>query len=401
MITFPSSPLFTATESPPATAAGLDPQPLDALFAELLATASDALDLAAARDAPAGGKGLPPSGTELPPVDLAGLPTPAPVLEPATAQAPLLRAVPGEPLLPTLEPGADPAQADSLAAPVIPAPAAGRGFAPAVAPEAEAVAEPLPLPAGLLSRQISASGEGAAAPAAQPANATLPPTALASPQSQSGSPGPAEPALPAALPAEAGQPRAEGLVAPAAGATLAAQGEAPVPTQTVTPTAVAAAESPPQSQVHSQVRSPTPLPLQHAPQDPAFPGELANRLQVFARNGMNEATLQLHPAELGRLQVSITTEGDQARVLFVADNAAAREAIEQSLPRLRELLAQSGLQLAHSDVSDQSLAGSQRDDSAARSAGAHNGDSGPANPGADMPTGGESLVGTHLVDYYI
>ena len=40
--------------------------------------------------------------------------------------------------------------------------------------------------------------------------------------------------------------------------------------------------------------------------------------------------------------------------MFSVDNIAAKDAIEQAIPRLRELLEQGGLQLAHSEVSDHS-----------------------------------------------
>ncbi len=150
-------------------------------------------------------------------------------------------------------------------------------------------------------------------------------------------------------------------------------------------------------------RTPAQLAMTHTPQDPEFTGELANRLQVFARNGGHEATLQLHPADLGRLQVSITTEGDQARVLFVADSAAARDAIEQSLPRLREMLAQSGLQLAHSDVSSQSQGSgdSQRDAvGGSRQVAADDSGNGLLS-GAAESTHQPAGAGARLVDYYI
>lgn len=150
-------------------------------------------------------------------------------------------------------------------------------------------------------------------------------------------------------------------------------------------------------------RTPAHLAMTHAPQDAEFAGELANRLQVFARNGGHEATLQLHPADLGRLQVSITTDGDQARVLFVADSAAARDAIEQSMPRLREMLAQSGLQLSHSDVSSQFQGGadSQRDaPGLPRTAGADSLADGPV-PGTAEPGAALASAGVRLVDYYI
>jgi flagellar hook-length control protein FliK len=78
-------------------------------------------------------------------------------------------------------------------------------------------------------------------------------------------------------------------------------------------------------------------------------------MKTLLRDGVREARLQLHPAELGRLQVTVSTDGDQARVSFVADTQAARDAIEQSMPRLREMLEQNGMQLAQSDVGQRDL----------------------------------------------
>lgn len=102
------------------------------------------------------------------------------------------------------------------------------------------------------------------------------------------------------------------------------------------------------------------LAMQRAPTDPEFVDELGARIQVMLRDGLGKAQIQLHPAELGRLQVTISTDGDQARVAFLADAGATRDAIEHSLPRLREMLEQNGLQLAQSDVGQR---GFQRQDS--------------------------------------
>ena len=88
--------------------------------------------------------------------------------------------------------------------------------------------------------------------------------------------------------------------------------------------------------------------------DSEWNGELAGRVNLMVKNGVHEAKLQLSPAELGRLEIKISTDGDQAKVLFTVQNAAAREAIEQAMPRLRDMLEQSGLQLGHSEVADQS-----------------------------------------------
>ena len=94
-------------------------------------------------------------------------------------------------------------------------------------------------------------------------------------------------------------------------------------------------------------------PMQNTPWSPQFSEELGERVRVFVNNGLQEARLQLTPADLGRVQITINTEGDHARVVFVAETAVARDLLDQSMPRLREMLQQSGIQLAQGDVSDQ------------------------------------------------
>jgi hypothetical protein len=115
----------------------------------------------------------------------------------------------------------------------------------------------------------------------------------------------------------------------------------------------AAAAAQPLSANHGLVS----LSMRTAPSDPEFSGEMVARMQTLLRDGVREARLQLHPAELGRLQVTVTTDGDQARVMFLAETGAAKDAIEQAMPRLREALQQSGLQLAQSDVGQRDFSG--------------------------------------------
>jgi hypothetical protein len=79
--------------------------------------------------------------------------------------------------------------------------------------------------------------------------------------------------------------------------------------------------------------------------------EMATHLRVLKSSGGGEARLQLHPAELGRMTVSLTTEGSETRVTFMVDNAQAKQAVEASLPRLRVLMDEAGLNLTDADVS--------------------------------------------------
>lgn len=99
--------------------------------------------------------------------------------------------------------------------------------------------------------------------------------------------------------------------------------------------------------------------LYESPDAPEFPEALLGRVRMLHANGQREVQLNLHPAELGRLTITVATEGDSARVAFTVDNPQARDAIEQTLPRLRELLDEAGLQLADSSVSDQRAGGDE------------------------------------------
>ncbi|GAB6259893.1 flagellar hook-length control protein FliK [Photobacterium sp. R1] len=99
-----------------------------------------------------------------------------------------------------------------------------------------------------------------------------------------------------------------------------------------------------------------PLPLQRD-----MAGEqLAERVQMLMSKNLKQVDIRLDPPELGRLQIKLHINNDQASVQFNVGNAQTRELVEHAMPRLRELLQQQGLQLAQSSVhqdSGQQLAG--------------------------------------------
>jgi flagellar hook-length control protein FliK len=89
-------------------------------------------------------------------------------------------------------------------------------------------------------------------------------------------------------------------------------------------------------------------PLSH----PAFGDDLAHRVLLFAGQRVQSAEISLTPGELGPIRVSLELRGQEASVQFNASHAATRTAIEDALPRLREMLAAQGLQLTQADVGD-------------------------------------------------
>ncbi len=83
-----------------------------------------------------------------------------------------------------------------------------------------------------------------------------------------------------------------------------------------------------------------------------FASNMATHLRVIKSQGGGEAKFNLHPAELGRMSVSLVTEGSETKISFAVETSQARQAIESSLPKLRDMLEQSGLTLSESDVSE-------------------------------------------------
>jgi hypothetical protein len=83
----------------------------------------------------------------------------------------------------------------------------------------------------------------------------------------------------------------------------------------------------------------------------AWAEEIGNRLTMMVEQGKHTASLRLSPEHLGPLEVRITMNDDKASVWFGAAHADTRSAIENALPRLREMFASQGLLLADAGVS--------------------------------------------------
>ncbi len=83
---------------------------------------------------------------------------------------------------------------------------------------------------------------------------------------------------------------------------------------------------------------------------------VVERVMWMSSQNLRSAEIQLDPAELGRMEVRIEMNKDQAQVTFLSPHAGVREALEGQAQRLREMFTQQGLNLADVNVSDQSLA---------------------------------------------
>lgn len=86
---------------------------------------------------------------------------------------------------------------------------------------------------------------------------------------------------------------------------------------------------------------------------------LGHQLNWMVNNRLQEVEIKVDPPNLGPLEVRVSLHQNQTSVTFFSHEAAVREAIENALPRLRDMLDGQGISLNQAQVSDQSLARQQ------------------------------------------
>jgi flagellar hook-length control protein FliK len=221
---------------------------------------------------------------------------------------------------------------------------------------------PVPLPASAPAPAGAALGQAGAALAGESSGQPLPPLAWggaphpgAHSPAAAAAPGPAEAPVEAlAGPPPVGGPVASAtrgpadappdLLAPEPRGLEARADPGPVVPVAVTPTGGEGGHGRPGASAAAL-----------APQvsDPRWGEALGERLVWMVRGDAQQARLRLDPPDLGPLEVHIRVVEDEARISFAAPQSAVREAVEAALPRLREMLAASGVNLVQVDVSSQ------------------------------------------------
>ncbi len=107
------------------------------------------------------------------------------------------------------------------------------------------------------------------------------------------------------------------------------------------------------------------------PMTPVPLAELGAQAQALIRQlgpERSEARLQLHPAELGQLNLELRQDGSRLEISVTVDNEQTRRLVQEQLGQWREGLAASGMQLDKLDVGVQQQAPRQQTDAAAAEA---------------------------------
>ncbi|MDE6985150.1 MAG: flagellar hook-length control protein FliK, partial [Lachnospiraceae bacterium] len=82
--------------------------------------------------------------------------------------------------------------------------------------------------------------------------------------------------------------------------------------------------------------------------------QLADMVKIVRNESLTEMELQLHPASLGTVNVSLTTKGGMVTAEFTTQNEAVKAAIEAQASQLRANLEEQGVKIEAIEVSVES-----------------------------------------------
>jgi flagellar hook-length control protein FliK len=84
-----------------------------------------------------------------------------------------------------------------------------------------------------------------------------------------------------------------------------------------------------------------------------WPAALGHRLLWAVGEGMQKVEISVNPQDMGPIKVHIRIENDKTDIRFTAVHALTRDALEASIPRLRDMFSQQGLNLSQAQVFSQ------------------------------------------------
>lgn len=114
----------------------------------------------------------------------------------------------------------------------------------------------------------------------------------------------------------------------------------------------------------------------------AWDNQVSQRI-VYMIGKESAATLTLNPPDLGPVQVVLNVSNDQATVAFSSQQLEVRQALENAMPRLREMMSESGIALGNAtvDAGAANQQGSQNNERRAEGGNGNGGGNGLAGTG--------------------
>lgn len=144
-------------------------------------------------------------------------------------------------------------------------------------------------------------------------------------------------------------------------------------------------------------------PIQSPVGGQAWGEALGQRILMMKGQGMDRAEVRLNPPQLGPLEIRLNVTQEQTSLVLSSQNALTRDALEQALPRLREMFDARGLAMGDTEVSD----GSAREQTDSRGDGQTGGGREAGGQGASLVDGGrqdstdDEVIQVGLLDEYV
>ncbi len=114
-----------------------------------------------------------------------------------------------------------------------------------------------------------------------------------------------------------------------------------------------AALSAPISVQGSPAGTPNMLHIPVSVQDPGWAQSVGERVQWMVGQQVQSAQIRLNPDHLGPMAIKLNIQNEQASIQINSAHAIVREVLEAAIPRLRELMESSGIDLVDVNISDQ------------------------------------------------
>ncbi len=85
-----------------------------------------------------------------------------------------------------------------------------------------------------------------------------------------------------------------------------------------------------------------------------FSDAVKDKVMLVISQKLQQFDITLDPPELGNMQIRVNLQGEQASVNFVVQNQQAKDALEQNMHKLRDLLEEQGVDVGDANVEQQS-----------------------------------------------
>jgi flagellar hook-length control protein FliK len=85
--------------------------------------------------------------------------------------------------------------------------------------------------------------------------------------------------------------------------------------------------------------------------------DVSNRVMWMIQHDVQAANIKINPPHLGPLEIHVSMHKDHVDVSFNSHHATVKEALDASMPKLKEMMGNSGLQLGNADVTHHSFSG--------------------------------------------